>query len=239
MTETGDAQASMVREEPKDSDKKPVWLSVLESATVAALITALIGGVLVQVISASFQRSSTRREFNDAWLKARGDQALTAYRDYQREQFGAVDRVYSEVGEMISAGEAVIAAAGWDRRRKETDRYAADIVKHFNDREDSWVKSKPRFTFLLSYYSAGNDAIPRSWSSVAQGVDAYRECVSSWYEKPHDDRFPPEAICNVQRQAVDASLRLLGTELERSRSFVWRGWDNPKALRQALEISSD
>jgi hypothetical protein len=235
LSETG---GNRQEERPHESDPKPVWLRVLESATVAALLTGLVGGVLVQIITASFQRSAGRREFNDAWLKARGDQALTGYREYQHEQFSAVDRVYSEVGEMISAGEAVISAANWDRRRKETNQYVIGILKHFNDREDSWVKSKPRFTFLLSYYSSGNEAIPESWSSVARGVDAYRECVSSWYEEPHG-QFPFEAICGVQRQDVDVSLRTLGRELERSRSYVWHGWDNPRELRKALDIPSD
>src|SRR5258706_12053412 len=66
--------------------KKPRWQVVLESGGGAALITVLIGGIAAQVINLTAQRAATRREFNNAWVKARGDQALNAYKDYVHEQ---------------------------------------------------------------------------------------------------------------------------------------------------------
>jgi hypothetical protein len=71
-----------------DAPERPKlwWQAFLESSGGAALITVAIGGLLAQWINVHVQTATTEREFNNAWLRARGDQALTAYRDYSNEQ---------------------------------------------------------------------------------------------------------------------------------------------------------
>src|SRR3954447_11049386 len=120
--------------------QKPPWQVFLESVGGAALITALVGGALLQLITWTVQRSLEKREFNNAWVKARGDQALSAYRDYNKEQLKVFEELYSEVGRMIAGSEALVAAANWDSSDKATREYVAKIAVNFNAADDDWVK---------------------------------------------------------------------------------------------------
>jgi hypothetical protein len=220
--------------------QKPRWQVFLESVGGAALITALVGGVLLELITWTVQRSLEKREFNNAWVKARGDQALSAYRDYNKEQLKVFEELYSDVGRIVAGSEALVAAANWDSSKKATREYVGKIAADFNAAEDEWVKAKPRFTLLLSYYSNGNPKAVSHWQLLSRSVDEYRQCVSNWYEKPASaNRFPAELICGVQRSAVESRLGDLGKVLEKSRSYVWQGWDNPDSLRATLHLSND
>jgi hypothetical protein len=219
---------------------KPPWQVFLESVGGAALITAVVGGALLQLITWSVQRSLGKREFNNTWVKARGDQALSAYRDYNKEQLKVFEELYSDVGRMVAGSEALVAAANWDSSEKATRDYVVKIAAEFNAAEDDWVKAKPRFTLLLSYYSNGNPDAVSDWQLLSHSVDNYRECVSNWYDKPASaERYPAELICGVQRTAVESRLGHLGKVLEKSRAYVWQGWDNPDSLRATLHLSDD
>jgi len=62
-------------------------------------------------------------DFNNAWLKARGDQALSAYKEYVTEQTHVVDEQYRAVGAVVSASEALVASGYWiDVIRRPTKR---------------------------------------------------------------------------------------------------------------------
>jgi hypothetical protein len=217
------------------SRPKPAWRVFLESVGGAALLTALVGGLVAQYITASIQRHAAKREFNNAWVKARGDQALTAYKEFSTEQLHLVEQVYTIVGRLDAACEALVAGANWDRSKDTTDAYVRKIAMEFNDAEDEWVKAKPRFTMLLSYYSDPGSGVDMRWASLRKSVDAYRECVSSWYDSDQG-HYPAEAICAQQKNSVDEELNSLGTALAKTRTYVWRGWDSPSALRKELHI---
>src|SRR5260370_28730462 len=52
-----------------DEAPKSKLMQFFESASGAALITALVGGILVQLIAFSIQRGIKEREFQQAWMK--------------------------------------------------------------------------------------------------------------------------------------------------------------------------
>ena len=115
------------------------WQSFLESTGGAAFITVLVGGLLAQWINIYVQEATGAREFNNAWLKARGDQALAAYKDYVTEQLKVADGLFTSVGSIVAAAEALVASAGWDRSHPHTDETARKIALEFNAAEDDWV----------------------------------------------------------------------------------------------------
>jgi hypothetical protein len=55
--------------------KKHAVLSFIESAAGTALLTVVLGGLVGQLISCDVQNRLRERDFNETWLKARGEQA--------------------------------------------------------------------------------------------------------------------------------------------------------------------
>src|SRR5437764_6648982 len=70
----------------ENNQQKPLWQRFLETTGGAAVITVLIGGIFGQIISSSIQSSLKEREFQQAWLKERGDQALVANKEYLEKE---------------------------------------------------------------------------------------------------------------------------------------------------------
>jgi hypothetical protein len=87
-----------------------------EPSVVATLITVLIGGIAATGITGIIQwragvrefnqsRMSKEREFEQAWLKSRGDQALLSYKEYLDQEQGLIRRTYGLIGTTISASD--------------------------------------------------------------------------------------------------------------------------------------
>src|SRR6266480_3308905 len=72
--------------EPSASSKSPWWKSLLQPSVLTALITVLIGGIMGNIIAATIQAGAKEREFQQTWMKARGDQALLAYKEYTDQE---------------------------------------------------------------------------------------------------------------------------------------------------------
>src|ERR1044071_8086338 len=66
----------------REGGTKPRWQRFLESSGGTAIVTTLIGGIFGAIISGIIQDGTREREFEQSWLKARGDQALVAYKEY-------------------------------------------------------------------------------------------------------------------------------------------------------------
>ena len=88
----------------------------LQSSGGTALITVVLGGIVGSLITGMVQSATHEREFDLAWLKARGDQALGAYRDYLDKEQGLVSQAYGLVGEVAASAETLInlASEGMD-----------------------------------------------------------------------------------------------------------------------------
>src|SRR5713101_7590797 len=61
---------------PSQNHDKSLWKAFQEPAVLAALVTVLIGGIAATLITGIIQWQAGIREFEQGWLKARGDQAL-------------------------------------------------------------------------------------------------------------------------------------------------------------------
>ena len=238
MFDKGTRGMTPVRLPPKPTKSdKPFLRWFLESAGGAAIVTALIGGCFAQWITYIIQRDAANREFNSVWVKARGDQALSTYKDYINEQTHMLDQLYAAVGSMISASEVLVGSEYWKFKDTKTQSDSRNVALTFNAAEADWVRSQRRYGFLLSYYSNSNSNILGQWKVLSATVDTYRECVSTWRDSfDGNRRAPPEAICSVQKSAIDKSLAELGALLEKNRTYLWKNWERPDDLRKTLGI---
>lgn len=234
---------------------KPKWLLFLESTGGTALITVAIGGLAAQGITWLIQHRTAQREFAQTWLKARGDQALQGHTAYLQEQRLALETAYTLVGKMAAASDNLITITDpafdhpTSNDRKDMVRYRSE----FNTAEDNWREAEEKLSFQLSYYSDGDASVGSAWKSVRDAVDSYRECASRWHdgspalrkERLRRERqrlakrdtlpwFEVDKICSVQREALTQRMAQLGHNLDEKRTYVWRGWEDPDRLREAL-----
>lgn len=100
-----------VREEPGEKRAKRrsnAFVDFLASAGGAAAMTILLGGVVGQLVSCDVQRRVQQREFNNGWLKSRGDQALVARKEYVDGRRAALDEILRTIGAMAAASDSLI-----------------------------------------------------------------------------------------------------------------------------------
>src|SRR5947208_267329 len=91
-----------------DSENGSALISLLKSGTGTAFVTVLLGGLLGQFISCGIQNRVKEREFNDAWLKARADQALASRKEYLDARKRTFNETIGLAAEMASASEDLL-----------------------------------------------------------------------------------------------------------------------------------
>jgi hypothetical protein len=222
----------------------------VDSAGGAALITVLFGGVAAQLISCDAQRRVQQREFNNAWLKARGDQALLARKEFVDGRRATLDEILRTAGTLSAASHDLVEITGPSFSMKgHTNMNSALILaeqtrvaKEFTVADLAWAPAQLRFSTSVAYFSAGNPAVRASWQDMQRSVDAMRTCASDtykrWYlagQQQGTYSYDPK-YCRHELGVVDAKAAKLaesfGITSEQS------GWDNPDSLKRKLNISN-
>jgi hypothetical protein len=245
----------MMRDQDEVVPVKPRWLQFLETTGGTALITVVVGGLMVQGATWIFQQRTAKREFAQTWLKARGDQALQGHTAYLQEQRQSIEGAYTLVGKMASSSDnlIVITTPAWDHPSRSDFNDMVRYRGEFNAAEDAWRAALEKLSFQFSYYSDGDACVGSAWRDVSTAVDAYRECASNWHDRAdalkqqrlrwlrrHNTPlktlpwFEVSTVCPDERKAVTQRMADLGRSLEATRTYAWRGWEDPDKLRQAL-----
>lgn len=226
------------------SDKKPVWLLFLESNGGTALITAVLGALLVQWISGNIQRSLKEREFQQAWMQARGNQALTAYKEQLDQEEQIVRRAYDLIGSTIQASEDLIDLSGQElslntykpSERKKIAEQRDRIRKAYNKADTDWRSQRKNLSLLIALYHHGHVEIVREWQGVDDAVPTYMDCALAWYDAHHDET--PETLktaCVTEKKNLADKLDQLTATLGDFRSRAREDWESPDKLIQKLE----
>lgn len=239
------------RRVPSESNQlKPLWQRFLETTGGAAIITVLIGGVFGQIISSSIQSSLKEREFQQAWLKARGDQALQANKEYLEKEQEIVLQVYGLIGGCVSASEDLISLTHskfnednyQGAKLKEVKKIRTKIYENYNDKDYEWRSGRERFKLLIGYYHGGHPTVVDAWDSSQDAVTRYMNCAEKWYHE-HPDNTDEDSIirtaCGNEKNDMTRLLKNLNTSLERARRYAWEGWESPEKLQSILKKQSD
>jgi len=219
---------------------KPWWQRFLESTGGAAMITVLIGGLLGQLITWSVQKGLKEREFQEAWMKARGDQALVTYKDYLNQEQEIVRRVYEIVGSCISVSEDLIDLTKLEFAPGKSigvEKQRNSIRERYNTIDAQWRGEREKLGLLMSYYHRGRPEVAAAWRDLQDSVTKYNECAGNWYlDHPHPlIKVEVADACKNDRDDLRKRLEQLSASLEASRQYAWEGWESPEKLRSALE----
>lgn len=224
---------------------KPRWLSFLESRSGTALITVVIGGLAGQLITCSIQNQMKDREFQQAWLQARGNQALVAYKEYLDREQQIVEQAYELIGNYISASEDLITLTkpefdlerySGDQRRVVAEQRTA-IRQWFNTMDAKWRGEHEWLGLLMSFYHRGRQDVTTAWRELEDSVTEYADCTRRWYVEHSAPVTPAQAeeACKAESQLLRQRLDELSASMEAARQYAWEGWESPEKMRSALE----
>jgi hypothetical protein len=227
---------------PSSTAEKPPWQRFLESTGGTAVISVLIAGIATQLITCGVQTRLKERDTEQAYIKARGEQALVSYKDYLDQERQAVQQAYSEIGSCLSAGQRVIGQTGpqWQPKPGVTYKPQQDEIKrNFNEVNTKWRSESIGLGSMMSYYHPnGPDVLP-SWRCVQTAMTEYMDCAEDWgtkYSEPNPGATAEEVkgACVCQLTRVSETLDRLSTALGTSRHYPWEGWNSLEELKKGL-----
>lgn len=241
--------------------KTSFWAGFREPAVLAALVTVLIGGVAATLITGIIQwrsgvrefeqnRAARDREFEQAWLKSRGDQALVSYKEYLDQEQTLIRRAYSLIGTCTSASDRLAGLTRdiWRQEFSSHQRLANDqqmigIRQNFNQARIKWQAESGEIGLLMGYYHPSQPNVMLSWSKVEKSVTGYLDCAQSWYDEHIDQKLAPKDdevrnACRPKEDELTSGLGELTTSLESARRYAWTGWDSPQELKKLLQGTS-
>lgn len=219
----------------------PAWLRLLESTGGAALVTVLLGGIAGSAITGVIQNGQKEREFQQEWLKARGERALLAYREYAEGELKTVQAAFGEVGAMLAAAQdlIVLTESRFDlekyegAEREKVLEQRRQLRGAFNAADAAWRRGRETQGLMMSYYHRGSPAIQERWRAVQVAVDAFVDCARS-VNGAGPPGEAPDGACSRERVATRAALDGLNEALGAEREYQWAGWDSPEELKRRL-----
>jgi len=191
----------------------PVWLRVLNSGTMATLITVVLGGILGNILLSQWERGAKEREQVRAVAKETLDAGMTQ-----------VDRAFGEAGSVISATEnleAVLSDPIWSPKAQvppdRAQRIAAkrrEIVEAFDSALVTWQKEREQIALKVTYLMATPANDPGDdWRRVQGAVDAYITCVKTCNSDRETNEVYESCGCDSVKDSAWVSLRTFAKTL--------------------------
>lgn len=198
------------------SETKSRWLSILDSSSVTALITTLVGGVIVAYVSSQYQNKEKERD------RARAETA-----DYLERERKVVEDAFNATGRVIAASEDMIQATStaFDERHRTPSELKTirnkkqEIVNHYNDADENWHAQRTTLTLRLRMEHAASQDVSSAWDKTSSGVTEFSDCSRIWFEQHTDpvDNDKLKEACASRKHALEENLASLTTEILKSR----------------------
>lgn len=162
----------------KQNDGKPRWLQVLESATIAALVTVVLGGVAGNIVVGRFQEREKERARIAADAKERAERRTVAIHnaydllaDARYHAYGLV-RLTEPDFQLANVEEA---------DRADLQKQRAIFVESANAFSRRWQKERYTTGFVLSYYHENRPEVRKAWDASVVAVEQLRRAAASRY----------------------------------------------------------
>jgi len=195
------------------TDSKPVWLEILISNTVAALVTVILGGIVGQLILMRFQNKAKDRE-----------QSVIDYKQKVERQQDAMQHAYESAAKSIVTSNSLmqLTQPAFDLRAVPKEdienlrKQKREVVEKYNSTSGEWQIEQEKIRLLFHYYY-GQEALP-AWQGAKESVDRLRKCAFMLYDAHRKDpaKTTSEAeLCPGELSDVTTKLDSLIAELEK------------------------
>ena len=199
-------------------------------------MTVLVGGVLGSLINSCVQAELKTRETNLAVVKARGDQALVAYKEHLEQEQEIVKHAYELIGNCIAASEDLIMITGLNfddqsidpGTRTETREQRIAVRQKFNATDQKWRSEREVLGYKMSYYHQSQSNIVVAWEGVQNAVSIYMTCAEDKYGQYSNSTPTREMIltaCQTEKEKIREQLVKLTSSLESTRRYAWKGYE--------------
>ncbi len=217
---------------------KPRWQRFLESTGGTAVITVLLGGLIGQWINLTVQKSLKYRDFQQQWMKARGDQALVSYNQYLTQENEFIQRIYDLIGSCVSASADLIILTAPEfspGSHKGIESQKTTVRKKYNEAISRWRSEKEKLGLLMGYYHYRQPDVFIAWGQVQEAVTEYMDAARKWYMEHYQSPIDTSQACENEEKILKDKLAGLTKSLEASRRYAWEGWESPKEMRDAIK----
>jgi hypothetical protein len=198
------------------SETKSLWLNILNSSSVTALITTLAGGVIVAYVTSRYQDKEKERD------RIRAETA-----DYLERERKVVEDAFNVAGREIAVSEDMIQATStaFDERHRTPSELKTirskkqEIVNHYNDADENWHAQRTTLTLRLRMEHGANQDVSSAWDKTSSAVTEFSDCSRIWFEQHTDpvDNDKLKEACASRKQALEESLDSLTAEILKSR----------------------
>ena len=215
-----------IASQPPPAPPPGFWAQVLNTTVIAAAATAVLGGLLANLVVARFQDRARQRE-----------QALAAYRQHIEKQHEFILRLYDLVPAAITDAEAMIDLTSphmdiqnaSEGQRPELAKQRLELMARHNAAAETWNKERVRIGYLLAYYHPGATGVYDAWARCRTAVDTLRACSDAHYSKYRDDPRVTGSgtTCAKERDTAGKSLQDLTQFLNAARRYPWDSMAKP------------
>lgn len=224
------------------------FLRFLKTGGGTALVTTIVGGIFGAIISGIIQNGAKEREFEQSWLKARGDQALVAYKEYLDKEQEVVNEANALIGGCTSAADDLIEITGpnfdpnkiSNKKSRQTVLDQRGAVRNtFNSVDEKWRSEQIKLGLLMNYYHGNSPEVAAGWQKVQKSVTAYLDCAGKTYGLYLNARQPADTsnACMDEKETLQQAVATFSQSLSKTRHYAWENWETPEKLKKGLEQS--
>lgn len=198
------------------SETKSLWLTILNSSSVTALVTTLVGGVIVAYVTSRYQDKEKERD------RVRAETA-----DYLERERKVVEDAFNVAGREIAASEDMIQATStaFDERHRTPSELKTirskkqEIVNHYNDADENWHAQRTTLTLRLRMEHGASQDVSSAWDNTSSAVTEFSDCARIWFEQHTDpvDNDRLKEACASRKHALEENLDSLTTAILKSR----------------------
>jgi len=210
----------------KQPATKPHWLEVLNSSTIAALITVILGSVLGSFLSSSIQEKSKKN-----------DSQLASYKEYLEREHQVVQRVFEVIGLLEAASDNLIASTGESfdtttgtrKRKEQAEKMKDQLLQEYNAADKQWHTQEPQLGLELDLEHQNDPAVISAWQNLSPDMTSFSDCANRWVVKrtTFTTMAEQKEACNEFRSKLNQDLQTLTQSIVAARAKAVAAVGNP------------
>lgn len=189
----------------KAPESKTHWLNVLNSSTIAALITVVLGTVFGSLLSSSIQEKSKKN-----------DTQLASYKEYLERERQVVEKVFQTIGAVQAASENLIASTGEDfnttqgtsKEKEAVKKTKQQILQDYNTADTRWHTQELQLGLEMDLEHQNDPAVISAWQNVSAEMTGVSDCAKRWV-----NTTTTLTTLAMQREACSESRKKLSQDL--------------------------